>query len=76
MTKPAIVIETVAKQFGTNEVLHDLSLEVPEGQTFAFLGRNGACKTTAIRMLMRLLKPDAGSIRSGTRCRCDDVSAT
>jgi len=40
-----------------------MSLEVERGQTFAFLGRNGAGKTTAIRMLLGLLNRDEGEIR-------------
>ena len=63
MTQPVIEIEGVAKRFGRNEVLRDLSLEVPPGQTFAFLGRNASGKTTTIRMLLGLLKPNAGRIR-------------
>ncbi|HEY2588128.1 MAG TPA: ABC transporter ATP-binding protein [Tepidisphaeraceae bacterium] len=60
--QPAIEIRGVNKRFGRKPVLDDLTLTVRPGQTFAFLGRNGAGKTTAIRMLLGLLKPDAGSI--------------
>jgi ABC-2 type transport system ATP-binding protein len=61
--QPAIEIRGVAKRFGRKQVLDDLSMSVPAGKTFAFLGRNGAGKTTAIRMLLGLLKPDRGTIR-------------
>lgn len=61
--QPAIEIRGVRKRFGRKPVLDDLTLTVRPGQTFAFLGRNGAGKTTAIRMLLGLLKPDAGSVR-------------
>ena len=61
--QPAIEIRGVVKRFGRKQVLDDLTLTVRPGQTFAFLGRNGAGKTTAIRMLLGLLKPDTGSIR-------------
>jgi ABC-2 type transport system ATP-binding protein len=60
--EPAIRIAGLAKKFRGNEVLSDVSFEVPAGQTFAFLGRNAAGKTTTIRSLMGLLTPDAGSI--------------
>jgi ABC-2 type transport system ATP-binding protein len=63
MSENAIEIESLAKRFGSTAVLEDLSLRVSPGQTFAFLGRNGAGKTTAIRMLLGLLKPDGGQIR-------------
>jgi len=59
----AIEIHGVAKRFGRKQVLDDLNMIVPAGKTFAFLGRNGAGKTTAIRMLLGLLKPDRGTVR-------------
>ncbi|MGD0767746.1 MAG: ABC transporter ATP-binding protein [Tepidisphaeraceae bacterium] len=60
---PVIQLQGVRKSFGRNEVLKGLDLSVPQGQTFAFLGRNGAGKTTTIRMLLGLLKSDAGEVR-------------
>lgn len=59
---PAIEIRGVARRFGRKQVLDDLTMNVAAAQTFAFLGRNGAGKTTAIRMLLGLLKPDRGTI--------------
>lgn len=61
--QPAIEILGVRKHFGRKSVLDGLTMSVPAGQTFAFLGRNGAGKTTAIRMLLGLIKPDAGELR-------------
>jgi ABC-2 type transport system ATP-binding protein len=61
--QPAIEIRGVGKRFGRKSVLDGFSMSVPAGQTFAFLGRNGAGKTTAIRMLLGLIKPDSGEIR-------------
>jgi ABC-2 type transport system ATP-binding protein len=63
MSELAIQIDHVARSFGTNRVLDGLSLHVPAGQTFAFLGRNGAGKSTTIRMMMGLIAPDSGTIR-------------
>jgi len=60
---PVIEMRGVAKSFGSKSVLRGLDLSVARGQTFAFLGRNGAGKTTAIRTLLGLLKADAGHIR-------------
>ena len=42
MSEAVIDIQSVAKRFGRKRVLDTLSLSVPKGQTFAFLGRNGA----------------------------------
>ncbi|MEO8139037.1 MAG: ABC transporter ATP-binding protein [Gemmatimonadota bacterium] len=47
---------------GRNFELHDVSLHVPAGAVYGFLGPNGSGKTTTIRLLMGLLKPHAGSI--------------
>ncbi len=45
------------------EVLSGLDMKVPRGSVFGFLGRNGAGKSTTIRILMGLLRPDHGSVR-------------
>ena len=58
-----IQMSGVVKHFGRKPVLEGVNLSVPAGQTFAFLGRNGAGKTTSIRMLLGLIKPDAGTVR-------------
>jgi len=63
MSDPVIEFKAVTKSFRRNHVLREMSLQVERGQTFAFLGRNGAGKTTAIRMLLGLLNRDAGDIR-------------
>jgi len=59
-----MIIETnhVAKRFGRFEAIEDLSLRVPEGSVFALIGPNGTGKTTTIRMLMNILRPDRGDI--------------
>jgi ABC-2 type transport system ATP-binding protein len=58
----AIDIQGVCKSFRSTNVLRGVTLRVPKGKTFAFLGRNAAGKTTLIRMLIGLLKRDEGSI--------------
>jgi ABC-2 type transport system ATP-binding protein len=59
-----MIVEThhVAKRFGRFEAIEDLSLRVPEGAVFALIGSNGTGKTTTIRMLMNILRPDRGEI--------------
>jgi ABC-2 type transport system ATP-binding protein len=55
-----IRFDDVHRHFGTVPVLRGLSFTVAKGQVFAFLGRNGAGKTTALRILLGLLRPHAG----------------
>jgi len=55
-------ITNLQKRFGEKEVLKDLSLSVPEGAVFGFIGRNGAGKTTTMKTVLGLLKADAGEI--------------
>jgi ABC-2 type transport system ATP-binding protein len=60
MKNPAISIQALKKSFGKIEVLKGVDVEVQRGEIFALLGSNGAGKTTIIRILATLLKPDAG----------------
>ena len=59
------IIETknVSRSFGKNPAVQNLNLRVRRGSIYGFLGRNGAGKTTALKMLAGLLWPDAGEIR-------------
>ena len=61
MSGIAIDVEGLTKSFGGRVVVRDLTLKVPRGSIFGFLGPNGSGKTTTIRMLCGLLTPDAGS---------------
>jgi ABC-2 type transport system ATP-binding protein len=56
----AIEVEGLNKSFGARHVVKDFSLKVKRGEIYGFLGPNGSGKTTTIRMLCGLLKPDAG----------------
>jgi ABC-2 type transport system ATP-binding protein len=58
----AIHINGLTKAFGRVLAVDGLSLEVPEGSIFGFLGANGAGKTTTLRMIAGLARPTAGSI--------------
>lgn len=53
--------ENLCKTFGTNHVIQDLNLAVPEHSIFGFIGKNGAGKTTTMRMILGLLKPTSGA---------------
>ena len=57
-----IEIRNLTKHIGTIPVIQEISLKVNKGQVFALLGPNGAGKTTLIRLLLGLLKPEAGQI--------------
>lgn len=61
------MIETqgLGKRFGDRRAVDDLDLRVPRGVAFGFLGHNGAGKTTAIRMLLGLTRPDDGAMWIG-----------
>src|SRR5713226_6183140 len=59
---PAIVVSGLVKNFGTTRALNGLDLKVETGEVYGFLGPNGAGKTTTIRILLGLLRADAGSV--------------
>jgi len=61
MTDNAIEVTGLVKQFGTKTVVNGVSLTIPTGQVWGFLGPNGSGKTTTIRMMCGLLTPSAGS---------------
>ncbi len=57
----AIDVCGVTKKFGSRTVVNDIAMQVRPGEIYGFLGPNGSGKTTFLRMLCGLLKPDAGS---------------
>ena len=61
MSELAIDVAGLNKSFGDKHVVRDLSLKVPRGQIFGFLGPNGSGKTTSIRLICGLLTADSGS---------------
>ncbi len=73
----AVALERVTKTFGSHVAVRELSLAVPRGCIYGFIGPNGSGKTTTIRMLLRILLPDAGRIEvlgsEGTRAANDRV---
>ncbi|WP_155384552.1 ABC transporter ATP-binding protein [Catellatospora paridis] len=58
---PAIQVKGLRKSYGKLEVLKGVDFSVAPGSIFALLGSNGAGKTTVVRILSTLLKPDAGT---------------
>ncbi len=70
--KNAIKIEHVSVDLGGNEVLKDISLDLPDGQVTGLLGPSGAGKTTLMRVLVGLQRTKSGSVtifglRAGTK---------
>ena len=59
----AISTTGLVKSFGPTRALDGLDLEVRTGEVHGFLGPNGAGKTTTLRILLGLLRPDAGEAR-------------
>jgi ABC-2 type transport system ATP-binding protein len=60
---PAVEIEHGTKTFGPFTAVDDLGLAVPKNSIYGFIGPNGSGKTTTLRMIMRILLPDRGTIR-------------
>jgi ABC-2 type transport system ATP-binding protein len=59
----AIEMDGLTRRFGDFTAVHNVTLRIPKGQLYGFLGLNGAGKTTTIRMLTTLLPPSAGVAR-------------
>jgi ABC-2 type transport system ATP-binding protein len=57
----AIDVHGLTKKFGQKIAVNGIDIQVPSGEVWGFLGPNGSGKTTTIRMLCGLLRPDAGS---------------
>jgi ABC-2 type transport system ATP-binding protein len=55
-------LQNIHKSFGTNHVLRGINLRAESGHAFGVLGRNGAGKTTMIRIVMEVFRPDEGQV--------------
>ena len=58
----AVELKGIAKSFDGKPAVRPLDLAIPRGSTYGLLGPNGAGKTTTIRMMLRIIDPDAGTI--------------
>jgi ABC-2 type transport system ATP-binding protein len=68
MTDTVLETQGLTKYFGSRMVLDNMTVKIPRGCICGFVGRNGSGKTTAIKLLLGLLKPTAGS---STLLGCD-----
>src|SRR5580698_524592 len=59
----AVQISKVTKTFGSVTAVNDLSLTIPDGSVYGFIGPNGSGKTTTMRMIVNIFYPDSGTIR-------------
>jgi phospholipid/cholesterol/gamma-HCH transport system ATP-binding protein len=61
--EPVIEIENLCKSFGSQEVLHNFSLKLQDGENLVILGKSGSGKSVLIKCIVGLLRPDSGSIK-------------
>lgn len=60
--RPVLEVENISKTYATVRAVDELSFDVRPGEIFGLLGPNGAGKTTTIRMILDIIRPDAGRI--------------
>ncbi|ALO66680.1 ABC transporter ATP-binding protein [Arthrobacter alpinus] len=65
MSNDAIATTGLAKRYGAQQALNELTLSVPVGEIFGLLGHNGAGKTTIVNILTTLLEPTSGTALIG-----------
>jgi ABC-2 type transport system ATP-binding protein len=58
----SLVVDSISKRFGVVQALDDVSFTVEPGRIFGLLGANGAGKTTSMRIVLDILRPDSGSV--------------
>jgi len=63
MSESILQSSNLSKRYGRRSVVNNLSFDVPAGCIYGFLGRNGAGKSTTIRMLLGLVRPTGGEVR-------------
>jgi ABC-2 type transport system ATP-binding protein len=59
---PAVEVNHIVKSYADKAVVNDLAFSVNQGEIFGLIGPNGVGKTTTIRMLMDIIKPDSGDV--------------
>ena len=62
MNDRVLIVDNVVKRYGAFSAVDGLSFEVGRGEIFGFLGPNGAGKTTTLRMILDIIRPNAGRI--------------
>jgi phospholipid/cholesterol/gamma-HCH transport system ATP-binding protein len=72
-TKPLIEIHDLSVRFGRNDVLRDVDLTIPRGQTLAIIGESGCGKTVLLKTIIGLIRPTQGHVVFDDQ-RLDDLS--
>jgi ABC-2 type transport system ATP-binding protein len=62
-SEPVIIIDNLHKSYGRIQAVKGISMRVERGEIFGFLGPNGSGKTTTIRCMLDVIRPDAGTVR-------------
>ncbi|HXU82770.1 MAG TPA: ABC transporter ATP-binding protein [Polyangia bacterium] len=62
VAEPVVALRGLSKRYGAVEALRGLDLTVERGQVYGFLGRNGAGKSTALRVIMGITHPSGGQV--------------
>ena len=62
MQESVLQINGLTKTYGARTVVNDVSFDVRRGEMFGFLGPNGSGKTTTIRMVLGIIRPDHGTV--------------
>ncbi len=57
-----ISVQQINKSFGQKHVLKDVSLDIPEGETLAIIGRSGSGKSVLMKHIIGLMQPDSGRV--------------
>ena len=64
MNRVILSIKNIDKTYGKEQVLHNISFDIEQGEICGLIGENGAGKTTLMRILLGLIRVDKGEIRS------------
>ena len=74
----AVALDHVSKAFGERQVLRDVNLSVSPGETICIVGRSGTGKSVTLKLIIALIKPDAGRIwidgEDITQLGCEELS--
>jgi ABC-2 type transport system ATP-binding protein len=62
-SEPVIIIDNLHKSYGRIQAVKGISIRVERGEIFGFLGPNGSGKTTTIRCMLDVIRPNAGTVR-------------
>ena len=64
MNRVILSLKNIDKTYGKEQVLHNISFDIEQGEICGLIGENGAGKTTLMRILLGLIRADKGAIKS------------